>query len=320
MATANELGVTVVAGFLGAGKTTLVNHLLQHADGRRLGVMVNDFGALNIDEALVDERRDDLIALSNGCVCCSLQGELASAVQALVERRGSQLDHLLIECSGVSDPERVVNVLGYPRIRRRARLEGVITLVDASLDYVELSPALRHLVASQIDNADLVIFNKVDLVDDFTLSELEKTILLPGARHIRTIQATLPADFVFWEPLTTSASPRCGDAAGVSPTDIAALGLLTLSWSHPGSVNVEGLQQLLRDLPREMLRFKGIVVLDDGRVLALQRAAGRVTSRELVHRDTVETQLAFIGEEDPALWAWLESRLSQLAESARRGE
>ncbi|RUA23103.1 hypothetical protein DSL92_01380 [Billgrantia gudaonensis] len=85
-----------------------------------------------MDEALVDERRDDLIALSNGCVCCSLQGELSSAVQALVERR-SQLDHLLIECSGVSDPERVVNVLGYPGIRRRARLDGVITLVDASL-------------------------------------------------------------------------------------------------------------------------------------------------------------------------------------------
>ncbi|MCE8032860.1 GTP-binding protein [Billgrantia tianxiuensis] len=307
-----ELGVTVVAGFLGAGKTTLVNHLLQHADGRRLGVMVNDFGALNIDEALVDERRDDLITLSNGCVCCSLQGELSASIESMIKRRGGQLDHLLIECSGVSDPERVVNVLHYPRIRARARLEAVITLVDAALDHADLSPALRHLVASQVDNADLVVINKVDLVDEQDIARLEQAVLLPGSRHVRTTQAALPADFVFWPASSEAPTFRRVRSAPSPTTSIEALGLETLSWKREGAVDMNALSALLHDMPRQILRFKGVVRLDDGRVLALQRAAGRLTSRELEHWTTDESQLVFIGEDSPSLWEWLTQRLDRL--------
>ncbi len=307
-----ELGVTVVAGFLGAGKTTLVNHLLQHADGRRLGVMVNDFGALNIDEALVDERRDDLITLSNGCVCCSLQGELSSSIESMIRRRGEQLDHLLIECSGVSDPERVVNVLHYPRLRARARLDNVITLVDAALDHAGLSPALRHLVASQVDNADLVVINKVDLVDEQDIARLEQAVLLPGSRHVRTTQAALPADFVFWP--VSSEAPKCRRVRSrLSPaTSIETLGLKTLSWKHEGAVDMTELSTLLHDMPKPILRFKGVVRLDDGRVLALQRAAGRLTSWELGNWPKGESQLVFIGEDTPSLWEWLSLRLERL--------
>ncbi|WP_104204940.1 CobW family GTP-binding protein [Billgrantia saliphila] len=307
-----ELGVTVVAGFLGAGKTTLVNHLLQHADGRRLGVMVNDFGALNIDEALVDERRDDLITLSNGCVCCSLQGELSSSIESMIKRRGGQLDHLLIECSGVSDPERVVNVLHYPRIRARARLEAVITLVDAALDYTSLSPALRHLVSSQVDNADLVVINKTDLVDEQIVTRLEQAILLPGSRHVRASQAALPPDFVFWPTSSEAPMFRRVRSAPSPATSIQALGLKTLSWKREGAVDMIELSVLLHEMPKQILRFKGVVRLEDGRVLALQRAAGRLTSRELENWSKGESQLVFIGEESPPLWEWLTQRLDRL--------
>nr|WP_272922935.1 GTP-binding protein [Halomonas icarae] len=308
------MGVTVVAGFLGAGKTTLINHLLEHAGGRRLGVMVNDFGALNIDETLIDERRDDMIALSNGCVCCSLQGELSGAIESLLARRGDSLDHLLIECSGVSDPARVVNVLHYPRIRARAHLDGVITLVDAALDSESLSVPLRQLVTAQVEVADLVVINKVDLVDEPRLARLEETLLLPDTRHLRTTEAALPADFVLW-PASGEADerqPRVPRTADAAATSVAALGLRTEHWQHAGAVRAEPLRELIEALPPQVLRFKGVVSLEGGRVLALQRAAGRVTSRELAPSAASDSRLVFIGEDDTALWTWLEPRLKAL--------
>ncbi|WP_447555192.1 CobW family GTP-binding protein [Vreelandella sp. EE22] len=307
------LGVTIVAGFLGAGKTTLINHLLSQANGHRLGVMVNDFGALNIDQSLINERQDNLITLSNGCVCCSLQGELSSSIESLVNSKGDQLDHLLIECSGVSDPERVVNVLGYPRLRAKARLEGVITLVDAALDYESLSSPLRHLVASQIENADLVIVNKSDLVALEDIEQLEQRLLLPDSRRIRSTHAALPVDFVLW-PLPTLGATifRPVRTPSGASTNIGALGLKTLSWQHAGHIDVSALRALLDDLPKQVIRFKGIVCLGDGRVLALQRAAGKLSSAELDHGAQRKSQLVFIGEDTLSLWEWLEQRLDQL--------
>ena len=309
-----KLGVTVVAGFLGAGKTTLVNHLLEYANGRRLGVMVNDFGALNIDQALINERRDDLITLSNGCVCCSLQGELSSSIESLIARKGQQLDHLLIECSGVSDPERVVNVLCYPRIRNKARLEGVITLIDAALDYDALSSPLRHLVSSQIENADLVMINKSDLVDEPVIERLEQSLLLPDSRHLRTTQAALPADFVFWPTPSLLPSFRSVKPNTHASTQIESLGLTTLSWQHEGIVNMDVLRTILNDMPKQILRFKGVVCLSDGRVLALQRAAGRLTSWELELPTNNESQFVFIGENTSSVWEWINQRLSELTD------
>lgn len=311
----SSLGITVVAGFLGAGKTTLINYLLAQAQGLRLGIMVNDFGALNIDETLIEEQNDDLIALSNGCVCCSLQGELSTAIESLLARRGDHLDHLLIECSGVSDPERVVHVLHYPRLRRRARLEGVITLVDASRRHADLSPALRHLVASQVLNADLVLLNKCDLVSEATLEALEADLLLPDSRHLRTREARLPPDFLFWSPLSrqrpTSSAPETRHAP--SATDIAALGLATHQWQHDGVLDAGALSELLATLPAQVLRFKGVVRLADGRWLALQRAAGQVSSRELERPSDGASRLVFIGDAEGCDWAALDRRLATLA-------
>lgn len=310
------LGVTIVAGFLGAGKTTLINHLLSQANGHHLGVMVNDFGALNIDASLINERQDDLITLSNGCVCCSLQGELSSSIESLINKKGDQLDHLLIECSGVSDPERVVNVLGYPRLRAKARLEGVITLVDAALDYKSLSPPLRHLVTSQIENADLVIINKSDLVALEDVEQLEQTLLLPDSRRIRSTHAALPVDFVLW-PSPAPAYPtfRRMRTHSKSPTNIEALGLKTRSWQHTGYIDISALRTLLDNMPKQVIRFKGIVCLEDGRVLALQRAAGKLSSAELESGVQRKNQLVFIGEDTPTLWEWLDQQLDQLVVS-----
>ena len=153
--------ILLVTGFLGAGKTTVVNHLLAHAEGRRIAAVVNDFGAVNIDAELIAGASDGVVSLSNGCICCSLEGDLLRTLAALL-RRDPRPEFIVIETSGVADPSDIVRNLMDPVIWREAPLETVLCVVDAT------TPAERFddaLLRSQLRMADVVALSKVDLVD-----------------------------------------------------------------------------------------------------------------------------------------------------------
>ena len=153
--------ILLVAGFLGAGKTTVVNHLLAHAEGRRIAAVVNDFGAINIDAELITGASDGVVSLSNGCICCSLQGDLLRTLAALL-RRDPRPEFIVIETSGVADPSDIVRNLMDPMIWREAPLETVLCVVDATTPAATLNDALLR---SQLRAADVVALSKVDLVD-----------------------------------------------------------------------------------------------------------------------------------------------------------
>ena len=123
--------ILLVTGFLGAGKTTVVNHLLAHAEGRRIAAVVNDFGAINIDAELITGASDGVVSLSNGCICCSLQGDLLRTLAALL-RSDPRPEFIVIETSGVADPSDIVRNLMDPLIWREAPLETVLCVVDAT--------------------------------------------------------------------------------------------------------------------------------------------------------------------------------------------
>ena len=123
--------ILLVAGFLGAGKTTVVNHLLAHAEGRRIAAVVNDFGAINIDAELIAGASDGVVSLSNGCICCSLEGDLLRTLATLL-RRDPRPEFIVIETSGVADPSDIVRNLMDPMIWREAPLETVLCVVDAT--------------------------------------------------------------------------------------------------------------------------------------------------------------------------------------------
>src|SRR5256885_15493075 len=123
--------ILLVAGFLGAGKTTVVTHLLAHAEGRRIAAVVNDFGAINIDAELITGASDGVVSLSNGCICCSLQGDLLRTLAALL-RRDPRPEFIVIETSGVADPSDIVRNLMDPMIWRGGPLETVVCLVVAT--------------------------------------------------------------------------------------------------------------------------------------------------------------------------------------------
>src|SRR5579863_6169591 len=153
--------ILLVTGFLGAGKTTVVNHLLAHAEGRRIAAVVNDFGAINIDAELIAGASDGVASLSNGCICCSLQGDLLRTLAALL-RRDPRPECIVIETSGVAEPAEIVRNLMDPVIWREAPLETVLCVVDATTPAAVLTdPLLR----SQIRAADIVALSKLDLAD-----------------------------------------------------------------------------------------------------------------------------------------------------------
>ncbi|MEA5564382.1 GTP-binding protein [Anabaena sp. UHCC 0399] len=185
--------VTIITGFLGSGKTTLLNHILSNQQGLKTAVLVNEFGEIGIDNELIVSTDENMVELSNGCICCTINNDLVDAVYKVLER-DEKLDYLVVETTGLADPLPVALTFLGTELRDLTRLDSIITVVDAanySLDLFNSQAAY-----SQIAYGDVIVLNKADLVDEATLDELEKKIneVKEGARILRTTrsQVALP--------------------------------------------------------------------------------------------------------------------------------
>jgi Ni2+-binding GTPase involved in maturation of urease and hydrogenase len=159
---ARRTPVTVLTGFLGAGKTTLLNRILNGDHGMRVGVLVNDFGSINIDADLVVDVESDVISLANGCVCCSIRDDLSAAVIQVMERP-ERPEYILLEASGVAEPTGIaLTFADDPSLIDRVRLDSIICVIDA--EQVFAAPDQIELKIWQVATADMVILNKTDLV------------------------------------------------------------------------------------------------------------------------------------------------------------
>ncbi|VTU21804.1 Putative metal chaperone YciC [Variovorax sp. PBL-H6] len=262
-----RLPLTVIGGFLGAGKTTLVNRWLREAEGQRIAVLVNDFGALNIDAALIAGARGDTIALTNGCVCCQIGDDLSRALIEVLES-GTRFDAVVIEASGVSDPWRIAQLgMAAPELA----LEGVIVLVDAAAATAQArDPLLADTLERQLKAADLVVINKVDSVTEDELARVREWVTSVAGRtpQYETSQSSLPR--VLREGLSlpaTRTSGGCADASCLDENhadhDHAAHdhGELFDTWScRPAQIfDADALRAWLRDTPPGLLRLKGVL-------------------------------------------------------------
>jgi G3E family GTPase len=177
--------VSVLTGFLGAGKTTLLNYILKEQTDYRFGVIINEIGEVGIDGKLVETQPEDVVELSNGCVCCTVRKDLVKGVQKLLKKE--QLDYILIETTGVADPGPVAQTfLNIPQLQQYARLDSIITVVDAEHVLAQLQEV--EVAREQIALADFILINKVDLISAEALEALEKEILAinPHARIFHT--------------------------------------------------------------------------------------------------------------------------------------
>ena len=206
---------TIITGFLGAGKTTLLRHVLEHAGGRRIAVIVNEFGAVGVDADLLRGcgvpacAEADIVELANGCLCCTVADEFLPAMTALMDRPDPP-EHIVIETSGLALPKPLLKAFGWPGIRSRVTVDGVITVVDAPAvaagrfadDPAAIAaqrladPTLEHdnplaeVFGDQLAAADLVVLNKADLLDADAMRGVAATVAAGLPRAVRAVVAT----------------------------------------------------------------------------------------------------------------------------------
>jgi G3E family GTPase len=265
--------ILLVTGFLGAGKTTVVNHLLAHAEGRRIAAVVNDFGAVNIDAELIAGASDGVVSLANGCICCSLEGDLLRTLAALL-RRDPRPEFIVIETSGIADPADIVRNLMDPLIWQEAPLETVLCVLDATTTAATLND--DALLRSQLRAADVVALSKVDLVDAASCTQLRDAVraLRPAAVAVDALHGEVPTTLLFPVDVDRMAMPR-----EAPPRRPAADRFETLSWKSDRPVSLPRLQQAISRLAPKLARAKGLfeAVEQPGRLMVFQLAGGRAT-------------------------------------------
>ncbi|NQW53189.1 MAG: GTP-binding protein [Rhodospirillales bacterium] len=272
-----RLPVTVVGGYLGAGKTTLLNRLLADTQGRRLAVLVNDFGAVNIDAGLIANRDGETISLVNGCVCCSIGDNLGMTLYDLAERPDGP-EHIVIEASGVADPARIAAYAGcHPSLG----LDAIVVMADATtIRERARDKYVGDVVRQQLAAADLVLLSRTDLIDVAESHRVRDWIMaeVPGAR----VQDA-PAMGRLAQILLVGTK-----AAEIDPSPGAHDSLFS-SWHVGSALPLDGaaLRSMLDALPPAVLRAKGIVQLAEapGRRFVLQLVGRRWSLEPEPHRE-----------------------------------
>lgn len=274
-----RLPVTVITGFLGSGKTTLIKHILANQQGLRTGVIVNELSELGIDGELIVSADGDMVELENGCICCSINNDFLDAIFRVLNRE-RRLDYLIVETSGVSDPLPVVLTFLRSELRDRVRVDSIITVGDAAdfcLDRFE-SKAARN----QLCHGDVVLLNKCDLAGADALRTVETAIrgINPHARVLRTTQCRVALPLILSVGLFQSdrlfvvTAPESAEALdGNDETDqldarrrhagdcdhLAADGFSALSFQSERPFVVQKFQDFLEQLPPDVYRAKGLI-------------------------------------------------------------
>jgi len=299
--------ITIIAGFLGAGKTTLLNRILRTEHGLRVAVLVNDFGEIDIDAQLLDVGENDtMVTLPNGCICCTLFGNLVSVVQNLVQAPEPP-EHIIVEASGVSSPKDVAAILEVSTLQNLVTLDSIVTVVDAEI--VRRLSRVVMFSESQIRSADILLVNKIDLIDDEILAELIDWIqgITPDARILKTAYAQVPLDLILGvdhqakanilPDLTTQLDE--GDPHRHHQPDHSQL-FETWSYATDKPLNREAVQTVLDNFPTSIYRGKGFLHFADSPehryVLQIVGKRVRLVRDEAWEPALPKTELVFIGE------------------------
>lgn len=254
--------VTIITGFLGSGKTTLLNHILSHRQNLKVAVIVNEFGDIHIDSQLLVSVDENMVKLSNGCICCTINTNLISTIAELIDRDNS-VDYIVIETTGIADPFPILLSLINTELRSRTYVDAILTLVDVELftpDHYDSEAALNQLIFG-----DIILLNKVDLVTPDRVNELEAYIcsIKPGARIIPTQYGQVPLplilDVEFHDSTTDPQGSPVGHAANHHSHHLENDGFMAVSFECDYPFDLPKFQNFLDTLPPNVYRAKGIL-------------------------------------------------------------
>ncbi|HKM68457.1 MAG TPA: GTP-binding protein [Candidatus Acidoferrum sp.] len=273
--------ITILTGFLGAGKTTLLNRILTGNHGLRVGVLVNDFGSINIDAELVVGVKDNMISLANGCVCCQIRDDLIESVEALLARPEG-IEYILLEASGVADPSGIFATFSDANLRDRIRLDSVICVVDADQVFAHPEyPPLMQLKLHQVGFADMLILNKADLAGPEQVAKVRAWLdeHFNRLRIVETDYCEVPYEILLgvgrFDPARAGlhsqavehscGNTNCNDEEHGHNHHGQDHSKLFSTWSYETDqpLALEALRETLRKLPGSVYRAKGVIYSSD---------------------------------------------------------
>ena len=254
--------MTLIGGFLGSGKTSLLNHVLSENHGVRAAVLVNDFGTVNIDAKLVVGVEGETISLANGCICCTIRDDLVKACLGLL-KLAEQPEHVFIELSGVSDPVPVLNTFMETELGAFFSLSSTIAVVDAE-QFPRSHEEMPGLVRVQIAAADMVVLNKIDLVspDELNIARKLAKKLGQGTGIIEVIHGRVPLELIFGtDPRSFKACPQ--NSGQEINQHISAHAFTTWSWISDALLSLPSLRSVLGSLPEGVYRAKVFLCFEE---------------------------------------------------------
>ena len=302
--TFSPIPVTIIGGFLGSGKTSLLNHIINNTRGKRFAVLVNDFGEINIDAKLVVSVEGETISLSNGCVCCVIRDDLLKEVIRLFDR-DPLTEHIVIESSGVARPLSVAETFFNPSVQRLVEVQNMIALLDADL-VIDDQADYTDLAYSQIAVADLVVINKTDLASPRQIEDVRQKVeaIVPRARILKTTFGEVPLDLIFDDQMSRAVAGLRERNNLLTPHSAPATNGEFDTWTFRSQAewSFNALQRAVEHLPKGIYRAKGMVRLDletdDYGILQVTGRRGwlKLVEPESDEDEVVTTELVFIGK------------------------
>ncbi|MCZ6725238.1 MAG: GTP-binding protein [Thaumarchaeota archaeon] len=275
--------VSILTGYLGSGKTTLLRRILNETT-KKVAVIINEFGDIGIDGRVIKGKNVNMIELTGGCVCCSLEGEFKAAIKEIITKTNPEL--ILVETTGVAEPEAIAFDLeeSLPEVR----LDSVITVVDA--DGIMMFPSIGHTGRVQIEMGDVILVNKIDLVNPRDIIKVEKKLheINGKATLFRTYKCEIDSELLFGT-YTTKTTEQMHKHEHDPKIDLFQI-------SVDQEIQREGLSDFLSSLPREVYRAKGLIVIKNHGLHLLNYVVGRWDLEPMPGNYSSGNQLVFIGE------------------------
>lgn len=324
----SKIPVTILCGFLGSGKTTLLNYILENCLDRKIAVIVNEFGEVNVDSRLVKHTTEEMIELSNGCICCTLRGDLIEGVDDLL--RNHDVDHIVIESTGIGEPIPIAQAFyvqpellalepGIPDIQHRVFVDAIITMIDSAqfLDMYQRNSTVPgdqfgrgygQLLAEQVEGADILILNKKDAATDEQLTTLRELFMsmnprakIIGAEYGKVDPAEIIDTGIFDIETAEQSSLWVAELEKEPSSESAEYGIETFVYTTKERFDEQKLiDTLQRGLPESILRSKGLIAIEGSDIAFLWSQAGKFLQFQQIGRfsDPVNAQseIVFIGQ------------------------